>query len=176
MYYNVNEPEMRAWIAALRSGDYEQGQSCLRSHDNKYCCLGVRQEQWMNQQDEPLAWVQKGATYAPVSDWAATGFPQRTALQGLFLDPDKAVADGYLVYRDHPNGTTANVAVPYGIAAGIKTLNIGMSDHNRVTVSGLNDTSEHKNMEGEIINDAWTFNDIADLLEATFLSPTDEPT
>lgn len=30
------------WLAALRSGDYAQGQSCLHSqHDNRFCCLGV---------------------------------------------------------------------------------------------------------------------------------------
>ncbi len=28
------------WIAALRSGEYKQGNSYLR-HDNNYCCLGV---------------------------------------------------------------------------------------------------------------------------------------
>lgn len=28
------------WVAALRSGDYEQGRSQL-SYDGKYCCLGV---------------------------------------------------------------------------------------------------------------------------------------
>ncbi len=28
-------------VEALRSGKYEQGQNCLRSYDNKYCCLGV---------------------------------------------------------------------------------------------------------------------------------------
>jgi hypothetical protein len=28
------------WIAALRSGVYEQGKNRLR-HDNKFCCLGV---------------------------------------------------------------------------------------------------------------------------------------
>lgn len=28
------------WITALRSGDYEQGKSALKS-ENKYCCLGV---------------------------------------------------------------------------------------------------------------------------------------
>jgi hypothetical protein len=35
------DPEAKAiWIAALRSGHYEQGQELLRSGDN-YCCLGV---------------------------------------------------------------------------------------------------------------------------------------
>lgn len=34
-------PEVKAkWIAALRSGDYVQGQGALRRGD-KYCCLGV---------------------------------------------------------------------------------------------------------------------------------------
>jgi hypothetical protein len=28
------------WVAALRSGDYEQGKDTLKS-DNKFCCLGV---------------------------------------------------------------------------------------------------------------------------------------
>jgi hypothetical protein len=29
------------WIKALRSGKYEQGKNCLRSFDDKFCCLGV---------------------------------------------------------------------------------------------------------------------------------------
>jgi hypothetical protein len=29
------------WVAALRSGRYSQGKSCLRSQDGKHCCLGV---------------------------------------------------------------------------------------------------------------------------------------
>lgn len=29
------------WVTALRSGEYEQGNTVLRSHDNKFCCLGV---------------------------------------------------------------------------------------------------------------------------------------
>lgn len=29
------------WIAALRSGEYEQGTRTLRSKRNRFCCLGV---------------------------------------------------------------------------------------------------------------------------------------
>lgn len=29
------------WLAELRSGNYVQGKGCLRSADDKYCCLGV---------------------------------------------------------------------------------------------------------------------------------------
>lgn len=35
-------PEVKAkWTAALRSGDYTQGEGALKSHEGKYCCLGV---------------------------------------------------------------------------------------------------------------------------------------
>lgn len=35
-------PEIKAqWLAALRSWKYEQGESCLRSRDDRFCCLGV---------------------------------------------------------------------------------------------------------------------------------------
>ena len=33
-------PNQRKWIAALRSGEYEQTQGCLRDNDG-FCCLGV---------------------------------------------------------------------------------------------------------------------------------------
>lgn len=35
------KPEIKQkWIAALRSGEYEQGKAFLK-YDNKFCCLGV---------------------------------------------------------------------------------------------------------------------------------------
>lgn len=35
-------PEIKAkWVAALRSGEYKQGRSNLRSEDESFCCLGV---------------------------------------------------------------------------------------------------------------------------------------
>lgn len=36
---------MRRWVKRLRSGQYEQGGYCLRTVDNKYCCLGVLAEE-----------------------------------------------------------------------------------------------------------------------------------
>ena len=35
------------WVNALRSGKYEQGRNVLCSLDNKYCCLGVLCELYM---------------------------------------------------------------------------------------------------------------------------------
>lgn len=36
------KPEIKErWIAALRSGEYEQGRGTLYEGGNKYCCMGV---------------------------------------------------------------------------------------------------------------------------------------
>lgn len=31
----------KAWLIALRSGEYKQGKGELRSRNNKFCCIGV---------------------------------------------------------------------------------------------------------------------------------------
>lgn len=47
------KPEVkRAWVQALRSGQWEQGTEFIRSRDNKFCCLGVlcdlgRKKNWL---------------------------------------------------------------------------------------------------------------------------------
>lgn len=35
------EENQREWLAALRSGDFKQGQGTLRDCEGGYCCLGV---------------------------------------------------------------------------------------------------------------------------------------
>ena len=37
----MNQEVKAQWVAALRSGAYEQGRSHLRSTEDKFCCLGV---------------------------------------------------------------------------------------------------------------------------------------
>jgi hypothetical protein len=37
----INKENVRKWVDALRSGEYEQGKMCLCNKYNKYCCLGV---------------------------------------------------------------------------------------------------------------------------------------
>lgn len=37
----VNAEFIKKWIGALVSGDYAQGREALKSHDKRYCCLGV---------------------------------------------------------------------------------------------------------------------------------------
>jgi hypothetical protein len=37
----INKEHFREWVAALRSGKYEQGGLALGRVDNTFCCLGV---------------------------------------------------------------------------------------------------------------------------------------
>ena len=41
MYQKMEPKAKAAWLMALRSGAYKQGQGYLRSKSNKFCCLGV---------------------------------------------------------------------------------------------------------------------------------------
>lgn len=40
-YTEVQQKTINRWVAALRSGNYQQGQRVLRDENNGYCCLGV---------------------------------------------------------------------------------------------------------------------------------------
>lgn len=37
----MDEDTKKKWVAALRSGKYEQGRGLLRNKEDRYCCLGV---------------------------------------------------------------------------------------------------------------------------------------
>ena len=40
-YPKMDKAIKKAWVAELRSGDYEQGKFALRADADKFCCLGV---------------------------------------------------------------------------------------------------------------------------------------
>ncbi len=48
----MNEDLKKRWVAALRSGKYEQGHNSLRRSDGTFCCLGV-----LADIADPSAWV-----------------------------------------------------------------------------------------------------------------------
>ena len=51
------DPQIRArWVAALRSGKYEQGREFLRTEDDRFCCLGVLCELAVADGVIPPAW------------------------------------------------------------------------------------------------------------------------
>ena len=81
---SMNADIKQRWVEALRSGQYKQGQGCLRTN-NAYCCLGVLCE--LHRQDFPdkgwqqakapilmLGYISKYTAHYPpreVSDWAS---------------------------------------------------------------------------------------------------------
>jgi hypothetical protein len=71
-------PEFKAkWIAALESGEYEQGRNSLKTSDGRYCCLGV-------------ACVVAGASFS--FRFSSDGFDyQEAVLDGKVISDDDVV-------------------------------------------------------------------------------------
>ena len=70
------------WVAALRSGDYEQGREGLRDYKNRYCCLGVLCDiviaenphlKWNKEDDSQEYDVNKSTDYPPMDIYKITG-------------------------------------------------------------------------------------------------------
>ena len=67
MRYGKLNPEFKAkWIAALRSGEFEQGTKYLRTNGDRFCCLGVAAhllapDEW---EDSYPAWLIRGSECA----------------------------------------------------------------------------------------------------------------
>lgn len=55
-------PNAKAWVAALRSGKYEQGRHAL-NRNNKFCCLGVLCEVAI-ERGLPIKKTQQGSSVA----------------------------------------------------------------------------------------------------------------
>lgn len=79
----------RAWIDALRSGKYEQGQGFLKDKHDRYCCLGILCElagviPKLAPEARSYAWHEPGSTLA----YFSTGFvPAPVRLRaGLYGD------------------------------------------------------------------------------------------
>lgn len=75
---NVKE-NRKKWIAALRSGEYEQGVEYLCS-DGKYCCLGVLCSVYERETGEKLP---KAGSYYDVSEETLSELPQVQEWVGL---------------------------------------------------------------------------------------------
>jgi hypothetical protein len=62
MTYQKMDPEAKkAWLEALRSGRYKQGQGKLRREGDEFCCLGVLCDLG---QDRDKKWRKVGLCYA----------------------------------------------------------------------------------------------------------------
>jgi hypothetical protein len=102
--------ELRAkWVAALRSGEYQQGSERLH-RDGRFCCLGVACDilakrghcRWENIGNSLRAWVDKSASIFWMPDRAAELFGLR--------DTSGAYAGGTLVGLNDCGKTFAEIA------------------------------------------------------------------
>ena len=75
----------REWVAALRSGDFEQGRNVLASLDGRYCCLGVACEVYRRHFDLPKGRSISAAAYF----FGSTPEPRRmtSPFEGVFVLP-----------------------------------------------------------------------------------------
>jgi hypothetical protein len=89
----VNPQIKKAWLNALRSGQYKQGQMYLRRRahgaKDRYCCLGV-----LCDLVEPDKWDARGGTI--VNHGIHGGYPGSTVLRTSGLSADDALHLGSL--------------------------------------------------------------------------------
>ena len=51
----MNQEIAKIWVDALRSGEYTQGRTCLKSTNGDHCCLGVLCELYDKHNEEKLS-------------------------------------------------------------------------------------------------------------------------
>lgn len=85
---------VRAWIKALRGGEYQQGTTYLRNLENRYCCLGV-----LCDIVNPTGWRQAETCYM-------------MGVEGSLL-PDNIRRKVYLVDSDGSDPTVPFTALTY---------------------------------------------------------------
>lgn len=79
---------IRGWVAALRSGKYQQGLGCLRSLGDKFCCLGVlcdlgREKAWVRGSGAFFYHGHDGTLPEIVRDTVGLGYSDTIALMRL---------------------------------------------------------------------------------------------
>ena len=100
------KPEIKdAWVAALRSGKYEQGRRTLRSIENKYCCLGVLCDLYVKANPSAV-WKLAGTYYEIHSNggvlpenviaWAGV----KNSVGGTFISPNESEPISFIDAND----------------------------------------------------------------------------
>lgn len=138
----MNEDIKARWVAALRSGEYEQGTDYL-CNDGKFCCLGVLSD---------LA-VKDGVIEAPEEITNGLG----DAIPGLAFDGERhhlppAVAEWAGLLTEGYTWDDDGIEEVFGLAPDIDPVAIHDWTEGDKTFSELNDTGK-------------TFAEIADLIE-----------
>lgn len=99
-------PEIKArWVAALRSGEYQQGTGGLRSEENEFCCLGV-----LCDLHDPRGWEESADEGGFFYDGYESELPPRHIKEWAHLNWNSTfvVIDGSLntLYHHNDNGRT----------------------------------------------------------------------
>lgn len=98
---SMNPEVKKAWIQALRSGNYEQGELYIRYREDDdrltYCCLGVlcdlgerKNERWTKQNDGGAFSYRGLHGRATRNGYEACGFPPDDVLEAAGLDDSNA--------------------------------------------------------------------------------------
>jgi len=132
---------IKEWVKALRSGEYKQGQSYLRSRDSKFCCLGVlcdltNRIDWdVLLEEDDCCTILNEESVLPKSILNLLDLEERTSLFKISLENPKL----------------------------IEILEENYKKEDRVNTWGYYSLAE--------LNDVWelNFNQIADILEEEFL-------
>ena len=91
------------WVAALRSGNYEQGKYCLRSKQNTYCCLGVLCDIYDNK-----VWSEHNSYFTYNGDSQSITRVMREALE--LPTHHSSIVDDLMDKNDAYNETFSNIA------------------------------------------------------------------
>ena len=74
----MNERIKIKWVESLRSGEYQQGEGALKDRDGNFCCLGVLEDLFM--QEQGGEWSDKPIRLAsPAGSFRAVGYQPSTA-------------------------------------------------------------------------------------------------
>ena len=142
----MNKDKVRAWVEALRSGEYRQGRDRLATVDNEavnYCCLGV-------------------ACEVAIKDGLNL---DRTVVDGD--DPDIDVSVPYVLYDTEPNVLPSAVRQWLGVKDDIKADISDIDGPWTPTDWSVIDPTYRSVIK---LNDGgWTFDMIAQALENTYL-------
>jgi hypothetical protein len=115
----VNEENMDRFLAALRSGEFEQGRYALNTEGTKFCCMGVMSElahrDGVVDKDDSFYEVRYGGLAGlPVSetlDWLGIPESQRRPVEGLGYNISLFNSGiPYLSYKDHVTPSELNDA------------------------------------------------------------------
>jgi hypothetical protein len=95
---NVDRERVKLWVDALRSGEFEQGYSLLRTSEGRYCCLGVACEVARRNGLELDSWKDEDGDVAygerHGSDWSTMQLPGKVAdWYGFVDDAGNSVVD-----------------------------------------------------------------------------------